>query len=101
MDKRDPVFRFHPKEMRSIRLNKLRLLNGVNHSLSPAHVTSILPRHWRSQHEMSKNHLYLGGTTLSHDMRQMVEMIGVDKGFPVSTTPNRSSTETRTKEIML
>ena len=97
MDKRDPVFRFHPQEMRPIWFNKLRLLNGANQSLSHAHVTSRL-QHWRPQHEMSKNHLYVDGTTLSHDIRQTVEMIGVIKGFSVSTTPNRRSTERRTKE---
>jgi len=97
MDKRDPVFRLHPREMRPIRFNKLRLLNGAHRSPSPANVTSRL-QHCQPQHEMSKNHLYLDGTMLSHDIRQMVEMIGVIKGFPVSTTPNRRSRERRTKE---
>ena len=95
LDKRDPVFRFHLQEMRPIRFSKLRLLNGANQLPSHYHVTSGL-QHWRPQHEMSKNHVYVDGTTLSHDIRQMVEMIGVIKGFPVSTTPNRRSTERRT-----
>ena len=58
MDKRDPVFRFYPREMRPIRFNKLRLLNGANQSLSSPMLTYD-EETWRLQHEMMKNRIYL------------------------------------------